>query len=121
MTESTRVQSGPQEDILDAIFRPEVKEFMATTIEVIPKMTVLLKVMSNLYDMAEHMLNDGGPLEYSKLAISERADPIQDKIEDGISLIEEARDRAEDDTSKVGMIGLYKMLKDPTVQKIFDL
>jgi uncharacterized protein YjgD (DUF1641 family) len=32
-------------------------------------------------------------------------------------LVHEAQERAEADTSNVGMIGLYRMLKDPTIQK----
>ncbi len=52
--------------------------------------------------------------------IREKTEPIQERIEDGISLVEEAQERVKSDMSNVGMIGLYRMLKDPPVQKISD-
>ena len=121
MTGSARIQPQPQTDVLDLVFRLGVKEFIETTIEVMPKMTALLKIMSTLYDMTKETINHEGTLESLEVAIRERTDPIQDKIEDGISLVEEARDRAEENTSNVGVLLYTKCLKTPRYRKIFDL
>lgn len=103
MTDSSRTQIESQ-DILDLVVQPEIKEFLVTTIQMIPKITNVMKITSKMYDFAGELMENGEILG-------------QEKIEDGISLVEEAQERAESDTSKVGMIGLYRMLKDPTVQK----
>lgn len=103
MTDSSRTQIESQ-DILDLVVQPEIKEFLVTTIQMIPKITNVMKITSKMYDLAGELMENGEILG-------------QEKIEDGISLVEEAQERAESDTSKVGMIGLYRMLKDPTVQK----
>lgn len=117
MMDSTRIQSPSQADVLDLVFQPEVKEFIETTIKSLPKITTMMKIASKMYDLAEESMKDGGMLESLEHATRDKAEPIQDKIEDGMSLVEEARERAEEDGSNVGMIGLYKMFKDPTVQK----
>jgi uncharacterized protein YjgD (DUF1641 family) len=117
MTDSTRIQAESQVDVLDLVFQPEIKEFLVTTIQMVPKLTNMMKMTSKLCDLAERVMEDTEMLGSLEEAIREKTEPIQEKIEDGISLVEEARERAEEDTSNVGMIGLYRMLKDPTVQK----
>ena len=103
MTDSSRTQTESQ-DILDLVVQPEIKEFLVTTIQMIPKITNVMKITSKMYDLAGELMQNVEILG-------------QEKIEDGISLVEVAQERAESDTSKVGVIGLYRMLKDPTVQK----
>ena len=114
MTDSTRES---QADVLDLVFQPEIKEFIVTMIRMVPNITNVMKIASEIYDLAKKSMECGELLGSLEEAITENAEPIQEKIEDGISLVEEAREQAEEDTSNVGMIGLYKMLKDPTVQK----
>ena len=114
MTES---QIEPQSDILDLVVQPEIKEFLATTVQMIPKITNILKITSEMYDLAEELLKDTEMLEIFGETMNGTTEPIQDTIEDGVSLLHEAQERAEADTSNVGMIGLYRMLKDPTIQK----
>ena len=114
MTDSTRES---QADVLDLVFQPEIKEFIVTMIRMVPNITNVMKIASEIYDVAKKSMECRGLLGSLEETITENAEQIQEKIEDGISLVEDARDQAEEDTSNVGMIGLYKMLKDPTVQK----
>ncbi len=114
MTES---QIEPQSDVLDLVVQPEIKEFLVTTVQMIPKITNIMKITSEMYDLAEALLKDTEMLEIFGEAMKGTTEPIQDTIEDGVSLVHEAQERAEADTSNVGMIGLYRMLKDPTIQK----
>lgn len=104
-------------DVLDSIVQPEIKEFIETAIEIIPKMTHIMKVMSKMYDVAEVLAKDSELMELLKLDGNPSLDPLDDTIEGSVELVHEAQERAEADKSKVGMIGLYKMLKDPTVQR----
>ena len=97
--------------------QPEIKEFLVTTVQMIPKITNIMKITSEMYDLAEELLKDTEMLEIFGEAMNGTTEPIQDTIEDGVSLLHEAQERAEADTSNVGMIGLFRMLKDPTIQK----
>jgi hypothetical protein len=49
-------------------------------------------------------------------AIKEKIDPIQDMIEEGVSLVKEVQQRAELNSSNINIIGMYRMLKDPVTQ-----
>ncbi len=113
----TKSQIEPQSDVLDLVVQPEIKEFLVTTVQMVPKITNIMKITSEMYDLAEALLKDTEMLEIFGEATKGTTEPIQDTIEDGVSLVHEAQERAEADTSNVGMIGLYRMLKDPTIQK----
>jgi uncharacterized protein YjgD (DUF1641 family) len=117
MRDMTESQIEPQSDVLDLVVQPEIKEFLVTTVQMIPKITNIMKITSEMYDLAEALLKDTEMLEIFGEAMKGTTEPIQDTIEDGVSLVHEAQERAEADTSNVGMIGLYRMLKDPTIQK----
>ncbi len=114
MTES---QIELQSDVLDLVVQPEIKEFLVTMVQMIPKITNIMKITSEMYDLAEELLRDTEMLEILGEAMEGTTQPLQDTIKDGASLVHEAQERAEADTSNVGMIGLYRMLKDPTIQK----
>jgi uncharacterized protein YjgD (DUF1641 family) len=117
MRDMTESQIEPQSDVLDLVVQPEIKEFLVTTVQMIPKITNIMKITSEMYDLTEALLKDTEMLEIFGEAMKGTTEPIQDTIEDGVSLVHEAQERAEADTSNVGMIGLYRMLKDPTIQK----
>ena len=122
-----------QPDVLDLVVQPEIKEFLATTIPMIPKITNIMRITSKLYDLTEELLKDTEILEILEMDTIKTAEAVEtvetaktagpihhlvpEAIQDGVALVHEAQIRAESDSSKVGMIGLYRMLKDPTVQK----
>lgn len=118
MTDSTRTQTESQTDVLDSVLQPEIREFLITAIQMTPKITKMMKITSKMYDFTEELLKDREMLGRIEGAIREKAEPIQQKVENGISLIQEARERAKLDTSSVGIISLLRLLKnDPTVQE----
>lgn len=118
MTDSTRTQTESQTDSLDSVLQPEIREFLITAIQMTPKITKMMKITSKMYDFTEELLKDKEMLGRIEGAIREKAEPIQQKVENGISLIQEARERAKLDTSSVGIISLLRLLKnDPTVQE----
>lgn len=118
MTDSTRTQTESQTDVLDSVLQPEIREFLITAIQMTPKITKMMKITSKMYDFTEELLKDKEMLGRIEGAIREKAEPIQQKVENGISLIQEARERAKLDTSSVGIISLLRLLKnDPTVQE----
>jgi len=118
MTDSTQTQTESQTDVLDSVLQPEIREFLITAIQMTPKITKMMKTTSKMYDFTEELLKDKEMLGRIEGAIREKAEPIQQKVENGISLIQEARERAKLDTSSVGIISLLRLLKnDPTVQE----
>lgn len=115
MTDSSRTQIESQ-DILDLVVQPEIKEFLITAVQMVPRITNIMKASSKMIDLAEEVLKDDELLESLETAIKAKTDPIQDTIEDGISMLKEAQQRAELDSSNIGILGMYKMLKDPVTQ-----
>jgi uncharacterized protein YjgD (DUF1641 family) len=115
MTDSSRTETEPQ-DILDLVVQPEIKEFLITAIQMVPKITNIMKASSKMIDLAEAFLKDDELMESLEEAIRAKTDPIQDTIEDSISLVKEAQKRADLDTSNVGILGMYRMFKDPVTQ-----
>ena len=115
MTDSSRTQIESQ-DILDLVVQPEIKEFLITAVQMVPRITNIMKASSKMIDLVEEFLKDDELLESLEAAIKAKTDPIQDTIEDGISVLKEAQERAELDTSNIGILGMYKMLKDPVTQ-----
>jgi len=115
MTDYPRTQTESQ-DILDLIVQPEIKEFLTASVQMLPKITNIMKASSKLIDLLEALLKDDELLESLEEAIKARTDPIQDTIEEGVSLVKEAQQRAEIDTSNIGIIGMYRMFKDPVTQ-----
>ncbi|GMA64785.1 DUF1641 domain-containing protein [Alicyclobacillus fastidiosus] len=104
-------------DILGSIVKPEVKEFLETSIRMLPKLTEMMQITSAMYDLTQSLLKDTEMTDILEKSMFGDIEPIQDRLEHGVVLANAAQKRAKCDTSKVGMIGMYKMFKDPTVQR----
>jgi uncharacterized protein YjgD (DUF1641 family) len=109
MTDSSRTQTESQ-DILDGVVQPEIKEFLITAIQMVPKITNIMKASSKMIDLAEAFLKNDELLESLEEALKAKT------VEDGISLVKEAQQRSEVDTSNIGILGMYRMFKDPVTQ-----
>jgi len=109
MTDYSLTQTESQ-DVLDLVVQPEIKEFLITAIQMAPKITNIMKASSKMIDLAEAFLKNDELLESLEEALK------AETVEDGISLVKEAQQRAELDTSNVGILGMYRMFKDPVTQ-----
>ncbi|WAH37513.1 hypothetical protein [Alicyclobacillus dauci] len=106
-----------QTDILSSVVQPEVKEFLENMIQMLPKLTNMMQITSAMYDVTQTLLlKDFEATEIIEKPMSGEIKPIQKKVQDGGALVKEAQELSKFDNSKIGMIGMYKMLKDPTVQ-----
>ncbi|GGJ12472.1 hypothetical protein GCM10010885_22330 [Alicyclobacillus cellulosilyticus] len=106
-----------QVDLEDLLLQPETQEALTTVLEQLPKLAKMLTVLGKLCDVAEAALTDGEMLQAATDLLKEKTQPIQDKVKEGMAVIQEARARAAQDHTKVGLFTLLRLLKDPTVQK----
>lgn len=68
-------------------------------------------------ERAQELLRDTETADIIQKSMNGEIEPIQDKVEDGVLLVHEAQEQANLDTSSIGVIGMYKMLEDPIIQR----
>jgi uncharacterized protein YjgD (DUF1641 family) len=110
-----------QFDLLDQLLIPEVQESLNALVENLPKLTDMITILTKTYDLMESVSTDRVLIEDFKGGMEELLKPIQMKAKDMISVAIEANDRAQMDSTNIGMFGLIRMIKDPQVQKMFRL
>ncbi|UOF91183.1 hypothetical protein LSG31_02680 [Fodinisporobacter ferrooxydans] len=95
----------------------ETLEAIATFINKLPKIAEYLTVMEELMDLAQTVLSDKKTMEFMFKGVQSMTEPMQTKIKEGISLVEEAKIRANADSSTMSIFSVMKLLKDPMVQE----
>jgi uncharacterized protein YjgD (DUF1641 family) len=106
-----------QQDMFDALLDPEIQASLHTLVTQIPKLAVATTWLVKGVDVATEVLTDGDMLEGVAHIVRDKATPFQEKLKEAASVAQEAKLRAENDTSRVSLFGLLRLLKDPTVQK----
>ncbi len=106
-----------QQDVFDALLDPKVQESLHTLVSQLPQLAIATTWLVKGVDVATEILTDGDMLEGVSNIVREKAKPLQEKIKDGAVMVQEAKRRAEQDTTRVNIFGLLRLLKDPTVQK----
>lgn len=106
-------------DVLDQLMKPEVQKSLTELVEQLPKLAEMVTLMTKAYDVAQSLATDRVLIEDLKGGLGEFVKPIQDKAKGIASAAMEASDRAQSDSTTIGLFGLLKMLKDPQVQKMF--
>ncbi|MBP2001937.1 uncharacterized protein YjgD (DUF1641 family) [Paenibacillus shirakamiensis] len=118
--EATNAQSVSPEstqELLDQLLKPEVQHSLTVLINHLPKITEMVNALSGAYDLAQSVAKDPVFVNDMKHGISEFATPVIAKAKGVASAAMEANERAQADTSTIGVFGLLKILKDPNVQK----
>ncbi|WP_068776651.1 DUF1641 domain-containing protein [Paenibacillus sp. FJAT-26967] len=106
-------------DVLDQLMQPEVQESLTVLVENLPKLAEMVTIMTKAYDLAQSVATDQVLIDDLKGGMQEFVKPITEKAKGVAASAIEAGDRAQAETSTIGLFGLLKMLKDPTVQKSF--
>ncbi len=106
-----------QNDVFDALLEPEVQKSLETLVQQLPKLTEITTLLVKAYDVASEALTDGETLEGLTRLVRDAVQPVTEKINNGKSVFEEAKLRAEKDNSHISVFTLLKLLKDPLVQK----
>ena len=108
-----------QLDILDHLLKPEVQKSLNALVEQLPKLTEMVTVLTEYYDVAQSLATDEVLKNDTVGAIKEVAEPVIGTVKNVAATAIEAKDRAEDSTEVIGLFGMLKMLKDPQAQKLF--
>ncbi|WP_088832172.1 DUF1641 domain-containing protein [Paenibacillus tyrfis] len=106
-------------DVLDQLMKPEVQESLTVLVENLPKLAEMVTILTKTYDLVQNVATDRVFIEDIKGGVEEFVKPIQDTAKGLASAAIEANDRAQDESTTIGLFGLLKMLKDPQVQKMF--
>ncbi|MCP3774883.1 DUF1641 domain-containing protein [Paenibacillus sp. MZ04-78.2] len=106
-------------DVLDQLMKPEVQESLTVLVENLPKLAEMVTILTKTYDLVQNVATDQVFIDDIKGGVEEFVKPIQDKAKNLASAAIEANDRAQEESTTIGLFGLLKMLKDPQVQKMF--
>lgn len=114
---STATIAKEQLDVLDQLMKPEVQESLTVLVANLPKLAEMTTLLTKTYDLAQTLANDHVLIDDLKGGMEEFIKPITDKAKGIAQAAIEASDRAQDESTSIGLFGLLKMLKDPQVQK----
>lgn len=113
----TQEASRESRDVLDQLMKPEVQQSLTVLVENLPKLTEMVTMMTQAYDVAHSLATDPVFIGDMKSSMGEFVKPVTDSAKGLASAAIEANDRVQNESSTIGLFGLLKMLKDPNVQK----
>jgi uncharacterized protein YjgD (DUF1641 family) len=106
-----------QNDVFDALLDPEVQQSLQVLVQQLPKLTEITTLLVKAYDVSSEALKDGETLEGVTRLVHDSVQPLQEKFKDGKAAVEEAKLRADKDSTHISVFTLLKLLKDPLIQK----
>lgn len=118
---NTPVTQASQADILsdvtNLLLDSNIQESLVTVLKEMPKIASMVKTFGDFYDLFNSILSDPSAIDTILVPLGNKIEPIQEKITSAKELIQEARERSENDHTHVSLFALLRLLKDPTVQK----
>jgi uncharacterized protein YjgD (DUF1641 family) len=99
----------------------ETLESALILLDKLPKISKYVQVMEQIFDTLESVATDKQSLGYLFNSAKEIVEPLSSKVQDGVSMIQEVQIRAESITRPVTLFSVLKLLKDPSVQRGFQL
>jgi uncharacterized protein YjgD (DUF1641 family) len=121
MTQATLTQNANQiqskDDVFDLLLQPEIQQSLATIIEYLPRVAAMLATLNKVCDVAKEVLTDGELMGALDQMIREKTKPMQGKLGDLSSAVQEAKERAAQSNAQIGLFGILRLLKEPVVQK----
>lgn len=115
--EATISEQQQKADLLDQLLKPEVQESLTVLVDNLPKLTEMVTFLTKAYDVTQSLVSDPVFVEDVKAGMGGVIGPVVGKAKGLASAAIEAGDRAQVDTTPVGLFGLLKMIKDPNVQQ----
>lgn len=95
----------------------ETFEAIITISQKLPSIARLVTMLDQVAGFIESVVTDRESVAYLTNSIKQYMEPVSDNLDKGVSIVREAQKKAEADTSTVSVYQVYKMMKDPTVQK----
>ncbi|MDP4096242.1 DUF1641 domain-containing protein [Paenibacillus sp. P96] len=114
---ATQEATMESRDVLDQLMKPEVQQSLTVLVENLPKLTEMVTVMTNAYDVARSLATDPVFIGDMKSSMGEFVKPVTESAKGIASAAIEAGDRVQTEAGTVGLFAMLKMLKDPNVQK----
>ncbi|MGC9934533.1 DUF1641 domain-containing protein [Priestia aryabhattai] len=116
----TSALSQEQMNALNQLLNPEVQQRLAIIVDNLPKLSEIVTLLSNTYDVAQSLLTDDVLKEDLLGGIKEFIEPVEGSVKGLAATAIEANDRAEENASNsIGLFDLLRMFKDPQTQKLF--
>ncbi|WP_254702869.1 DUF1641 domain-containing protein [Priestia megaterium] len=112
--------SQEQMNALNQLLNPEVQQRLTILVDNLPKLSEIVTLLSNTYDVAQSLLTDDVLKEDLLGGLKEFIDPVEGTVKGLTATAIEANDRAEANaSSSIGLFDLLRMFKDPQTQKLF--
>jgi uncharacterized protein YjgD (DUF1641 family) len=86
-------------------------------LEKLPRLLERIEQLENLLDFMESIYTDETTMQQISDTIKGYTEPFVEKGQNGISLLKEIRQEAENHQEPIKLTTIYKWLKDPSVQK----
>lgn len=116
-TDLTSVKPNAQDDIADLLLDPAIQESLITVLKEMPKLASLLRTFGDFYDLFKSIMSDPSAIDTILVPLGNKIEPLQEKIANARELYQEAKQRSENEETRVSLFALLRLLKDPTVQK----
>lgn len=104
-------------DAIELLLEPENQEALRAIVEQLPKVASAMRLFGKAYDVIEEILTDGATLGAIEEMVRAKTGPVLSKTSGVMTAVKEAQVRAESDSSTIGVFGLMRLLKEPSVQK----
>lgn len=116
-TDSVQYMLGAlKADLPDVNMNRDTLNATLTLVDKLPKLVETINAIEPMAEFVQAVLNDRQSLENLVRGAEDLVKPAKDTLQEGLSIVAEAKRRAADDRTPVGIFSLLKLLKDPTVQ-----
>lgn len=116
-TNLASVKPNSQDDIADLLLDPAIQESLITVLKEMPKLATLLRTFGDFYDLLKSIMSDPSAIDTILVPLGNKIEPFQEKVANAKELYQEAKQRSEQEDTKVSLFSMLRLLKDPTVQK----
>ncbi|MFP7733260.1 DUF1641 domain-containing protein [Priestia aryabhattai] len=114
------VLSEEQMNALNQLLNPEVQQRLTIIVDNLPKLSEIVTLLTNTYDVAQSLLTDDVLKEDLLGGVKEFIEPVEGTVKGLAATAIEASGRAQANTSSsIGLFDLLRMFKDPQTQKLF--
>lgn len=108
--------AGLKSDLPDVTINRDTLNATLKLVDKLPKLVEMLDSVEPMIEFAQAVLSDRQSLQHLLAGAEDLVKPAKDKVQEGLSIMEEAKRRAQADRTPVGIFSLLKLLKDPNVQ-----
>ncbi|MBE5097832.1 DUF1641 domain-containing protein [Bacillus aryabhattai] len=114
------VLNEEQMNALNQLLNPEVQQRLTIIVDNLPKLSEIVTLLTNTYDVAQSLLTDDVLKEDLLGGVKEFIVPVEGTVKGLAATAIEANARAEANaSSSIGLFDLLRMFKDPQTQKLF--